>query len=182
MTALIPNAALAGPWSALISHRGESYDSIRTALIELGERGEVDISVRRGTALPHEDDDGYLPGTYATGDVAYELDFVPLTPDDDPATSAEARFVQAQAMAAGLNAAGQVYGSGCHCTFLGEGTPEHTPSALCRSLRPDAERTEMQPPPCADHLSSELGCPVCSAQRRAFYAALGREIEGGEPS
>lgn len=32
------------------------------------------------------------------------------------------------------------YGSGCHCTFLGEGTPEHTPSALCRSLRPDAER------------------------------------------
>lgn len=32
------------------------------------------------------------------------------------------------------------YGTGCHCDYLGEGTPEHTPSALCRSLRPDAER------------------------------------------
>lgn len=33
---------------------------------------------------------------------------------------------------------------------------------------------EMQPPPCADHQASELSCPVCTAQRRAFYAALGR--------
>jgi hypothetical protein len=23
------------------------------------------------------------------------------------------------------------YGTGCRCTYLGEGTPEHTPSALC---------------------------------------------------
>lgn len=35
---------------------------------------------------------------------------------------------------------GAAYGTGCHCDWLGEGTPEHTPSALCRSLRPDAER------------------------------------------
>lgn len=68
------------------------------------------------------------------------------------------------------------FGTGCRCTFLGEGTPEHTPSPLCRSLRPDADRDEMQPPPCADHLASELGCPVCTAQRRAFYTALGRDV------
>jgi hypothetical protein len=36
---------------------------------------------------------------------------------------------------------------------------------------------EMQPPPCSDHASSELGCPVCTAQRRAFYTALGRSLE-----
>jgi hypothetical protein len=31
-------------------------------------------------------------------------------------------------------------GTGCRCDWLGEGTPEHTPSPLCRSLRPDADR------------------------------------------
>lgn len=96
---------LRGPWKAVIAHRGESYDGIRTARIELGHRGEVDISVRRGSALPHEDDDGYLPSSYATGDVAYELDDVELIDDGDPSVGAEARFAQAQAMAAGLNAA-----------------------------------------------------------------------------
>ena len=44
--------------------------------------------------------------------------------------------------------------------------------------RPDA--VEMSPPPCADHESSDLNCPVCTAQRRAFYTALGRELDGGE--
>jgi hypothetical protein len=96
---------LRGPWAALISYRGESYDSLRTARIELGPDGEVDISVRRGTALPHEDDDGYLPGSYAAGDLAYELEDVMLTDDGDPSTAADARYAQAQAMAAGLNAA-----------------------------------------------------------------------------
>lgn len=33
---------------------------------------------------------------------------------------------------------------------------------------------EMTPPPCADHQVSWLTCDVCTAQRRAFYAALGR--------
>jgi hypothetical protein len=66
-------------------------------------------------------------------------------------------------------------GTGCRCDWLGEGTPEHAPSPLCRSLRPDADRQEMQPPPCADHQVNELSCPVCSAQRRAFYAALSRD-------
>lgn len=34
------------------------------------------------------------------------------------------------------------YGTGCHCNYQGEGTPEHAPSPLCQSLRPDAGRTE----------------------------------------
>lgn len=102
-----PNAEhLRGPWAAVISRRGKAYPDVRTARIELGDNGEVDISVRRGTARPHEDDDGYLPGSYATGDLAYELSFVYLTDDGDPSVAAEARFAQAQAMAAGLNAAG----------------------------------------------------------------------------
>lgn len=32
------------------------------------------------------------------------------------------------------------YGKGCRCDWLGEDTPEHTPSALCVSLRPNADR------------------------------------------
>jgi hypothetical protein len=103
MTVINPH--LSGPWQAVLSHRGESYPDIRTALIELGEDGEVDISVRRGTALAHEDDDGYLPSSHKSGDVAYELDGIYFS-DGDPSTDAEARWVQAQAMAAGLNAAG----------------------------------------------------------------------------
>ncbi len=94
-----------GPWQAVLSYRGESYPDMRTARIELDRRGEVDISVRRGTALPHEDDDGYLPDGYNSGDVAYQLDGVYFS-DGDPSTDAEARWAQAQAMAAGLNAAG----------------------------------------------------------------------------
>lgn len=37
------------------------------------------------------------------------------------------------------------YGTGCRCTFLGENTPEHTPSPLCRSLRPEADRDAGEP-------------------------------------
>ena len=71
---------------------------------------------------------------------------------------------------------------------LAEGTPEQPSNeeiaafevrqkALDRLLPPIvAPGGEMQPPPCADHQSNELGCPVCSAQRRAFYTALGREV------
>lgn len=94
---------LTGPWQAVISSGGDAYDGVRTALIELGEEGEVDISVRRGTAAP---DDAYLPGSHHTGDVAYELENVYLVDPDDASVGAEARFAQAQAMAAGLNAAG----------------------------------------------------------------------------
>lgn len=95
---------LRDPWAAVISHQGDAYDSVRTARIELGMDGEVDISVRRDTAAP---DDGYLPGTCNTGDIAYELNYVLLTEDGDPSVAAEARWAQAQAMAAGLNAAAE---------------------------------------------------------------------------
>lgn len=36
-------------------------------------------------------------------------------------------------------------GTGCRCDWLGEGTPEHAPSALCRSLRPGADRDPIVP-------------------------------------
>jgi hypothetical protein len=98
------NPHLSGPWIAVISHGPDAYDSIRTARIELGDDGEVDISVRRRSAAP--DDDGWLPGSYQSGDVAYELENVYLDGEGDAAVGAEARWAQAQAMAAGLNAAG----------------------------------------------------------------------------
>lgn len=36
------------------------------------------------------------------------------------------------------------YGTGCHCNYLGEGMPEHAPSPLCQSLRPDADGGEIR--------------------------------------
>lgn len=33
-------------------------------------------------------------------------------------------------------------GTGCRCDYLGTGTPQHSPSPLCISLRPDADRDE----------------------------------------
>lgn len=38
------------------------------------------------------------------------------------------------------------YGTGCRCDWLGVGTPEHAPSPLCRSLRPDADRADDRHP------------------------------------
>jgi hypothetical protein len=32
------------------------------------------------------------------------------------------------------------YGKGCRCNWLGDGTPEHNPSPMCRALRPDGPR------------------------------------------
>jgi hypothetical protein len=106
------------------------------------------------------------------------------------------------------------YGTGCHCTTLGEGMPEHAPTSLCKPVEPacayplahpahdfqlpDEDRdgefgpvrqcagvpegAEMTPPPCADHEQSELSCPVCTAQRGAFYRALGRELGDVPPN
>lgn len=37
----------------------------------------------------------------------------------------------------------------CRCEWLGVGTPEHVASALCISLRPDADR-DPGPDPCAN--------------------------------
>lgn len=95
---------LRGPWQAVISSRAVAYPDLATVRIELGDDAEFDISVRRGSALP--DDDGYLPFSYRSGDVAYEICDVWMDGDGDPSVSAQARWAQAQAMAAGLNVGG----------------------------------------------------------------------------
>jgi hypothetical protein len=93
--------ALRGPWQAILSTGADLID-----LADLEPADEVDISIRRGTALPVKDDDGceYLPGTCNSGDVIRLWDDL-YVEDGDPSTDAPARWVQAQAMAAGLNAA-----------------------------------------------------------------------------
>jgi hypothetical protein len=93
---------LRGPWLAVLSMGGEILD--RTQTFDTLNPGDgVEISIRRGTALP--DEDGYLPGTCKSGDVI-ELWQDLYVEDGDPSTDAPARWAQAQAMAAGLNAAG----------------------------------------------------------------------------
>jgi hypothetical protein len=101
---------LRGPWSAFLADRHgfvyESMDDARENVEDPYE--EVTITVVRGTAMPN-DRSGCrlrLPGSHHCGDKAYELDDVYLDDPDDPSVGAEARFEQAKAMAAGLNAAG----------------------------------------------------------------------------
>lgn len=54
--------------------------------------------------------------------------------------------------------------------------PNCPPGHDCERGNYATEPVEMQPPPCADHEQNELNCPVCTAQRRAFYNALGRTM------
>lgn len=58
------------------------------------------------------------------------------------------------------------YGTGCRCDWLGKGTPEHAPSPLCRSLRPDADRDDDPHPAGAEDGSSfyEPGCTYASSE------------------
>jgi hypothetical protein len=103
------NEHLRGPWVAVLTDRsGFVYESVAVAVEDLGEDydEEVEISVRRGSAAP-ADRFGNLrtPGSYSTGDLAYETEAYLVDPGD-ASVGAEARYVQAQAMAAGLNAAG----------------------------------------------------------------------------
>lgn len=67
---------------------------------------DVTISIVRGSAAPIGGGRlGRLPGTYRSGDIAHEWDVeLDHGTDDDP-ISLETRWEQAQAMAAGLNAA-----------------------------------------------------------------------------
>lgn len=100
---------LRGPWSAVLADEsGYTYESVDEALSDLGPDEEMQISIRRGTALPRtdiDDVDARLPGEFRTGDCIFEIE-VYLGEDGDPSTSCEARYAQAEAMAAGLNAAG----------------------------------------------------------------------------
>src|ERR1051325_2811537 len=91
---------LTGPWTAVMSIDGEILDRTQT-FDTLAPDDEVEISIRRGSALP--DHDGYLPGSYASGDIIELWDGL-YVEDGDPSTDAPARWAQAQAMAAGLNA------------------------------------------------------------------------------
>jgi hypothetical protein len=101
---------LAGPWQAVLAESdGFVYDSVADALENAEDpEGEFTVTVVRGSAMPN-DRSGCrlrLPGSFLSGDKAYELDDVYLDGDGDESVSAVARFAQAQAMAAGLNAAG----------------------------------------------------------------------------
>lgn len=106
-----PNAEhLRGPWAAILADSmGFVYESEADARenAEDPENEEFEVSVRRGTAAATRPagDRARLPGSYSVGDLAYEIDDVWMNDEDDSVTVA-ARFAQAQAMAAGLNAAG----------------------------------------------------------------------------
>lgn len=92
---------LRGPWTAVVSQRGDVLEGPDPfASLDLGD--DVDMSIRRGSALP--DVDGAIPGTCRTGDIIRLWEGV-YVEDGDPSTDAPARWVQAQAMADGLNAA-----------------------------------------------------------------------------
>lgn len=108
---------LSGPWLAVLTDSdGFVYSDFEVALEELGEEhdDEMTIAVVRGTALPIEQDPGVegsvlrMPGSYSCGDKVFKLDDVWLVDPDDDSVGAEARYAQAQAMAAGLNAASEV--------------------------------------------------------------------------
>lgn len=102
--------ALQGPWQAVLADSyGFVYESVADAQENADDPDdEFTITVVRGGALPHNDSGcrPRLPGSYHSGDKAYELDDVYLDDPDDPSIAAEARFAQAQAMAAGLNDVG----------------------------------------------------------------------------
>lgn len=108
MTA-IDKTALRGPWIAVLAENdGFVYPSVADAIESLGEDEEVEIAVVRGTAMPNDRDGttGVLlrrPGSCHCGDIAYEIECYLV--DDDESVGAAARYAQAQAMAAGLNAA-----------------------------------------------------------------------------
>lgn len=104
------NEHLCGPWVAILSDdSGFVFPTVEDAIESLGGEEEVEIAVVRGSAMPNDRDGttGVLlrrPGSVMSGDVAYEIECYLIDPDD-PSVGADARYAQAQAMAAGLNAA-----------------------------------------------------------------------------
>lgn len=106
------NDFLRGPWLAVLADcDGFVFESIDEAREDADESEEFRVSVIRGTAMPSErldeDDTPRLPGSHNSGDQVFELDGLYLDGDGDLSVSAEARYAQAQAMAAGLNAANE---------------------------------------------------------------------------
>jgi len=96
---------LSGPWVAYLADRdGFVYLSVADAIDDLGDEEEVRIGVARGSATPTERDGGLrLPGTHQSGDQVFELETY-IDGEGDDSVSAVARYAQALAMAAGLNA------------------------------------------------------------------------------
>lgn len=97
MTAPDVTAALRGPWQAVLTC-SNNYAQAIASLDEVGPDDEVNISIRRATARP--DRSGFLPAVPDPDDVIELWDDLMVEDEDAPA-----RWPQAQAMAAGLNAA-----------------------------------------------------------------------------
>lgn len=93
----VTTQALAGNWQAVLA---DSYGEVMT-WDDFSSNGldpdEVRIHIVRGTAAP--DEDGQLPGSYQPADRLVEFEYM------EDMEEVEARWVQAQAMAAGLNQA-----------------------------------------------------------------------------
>ncbi len=105
-TTTIQAEALRGPWQAVLSNRGDVLPESELSYLE--DDDEVDISIRRGSALP--DGAGSLPGTYYGADLIrlWEDLYVGDRVDDD---GVDACWVRAKAMSAGLNAAAERSGA-----------------------------------------------------------------------
>ncbi|MEU8334854.1 hypothetical protein [Micromonospora tulbaghiae] len=86
-----------GPWKAFIVHEGWAANDFS----ELDAEDEVDIVIVRDSAAP--DDEGDMPGTYKSDDVAFEARDVFV--DGDGGTPAATIYARAQVMAAALNRA-----------------------------------------------------------------------------
>ena len=98
----IRNAALDGPWEAILSDHGDivTIDNIRADYSE-EDLDDLCISIVRRSAAPTSTTDGYrsMPGSYVTADQISEWE------DFEEYDEVETRWVQAVAMVDGLNAA-----------------------------------------------------------------------------
>ncbi|MFI6228569.1 hypothetical protein ACIBCR_14810 [Micromonospora echinospora] len=108
-TASSDDNILRGPWVAYLADEdGFVYQSIADAIEDLGDEEEVRIGVARGSAAPTERDGGLrLPGSYRSGDKVFEIETY-IDGEGDDSQTAQARYAQALAMAAGLNSAAEV--------------------------------------------------------------------------
>lgn len=97
--------AVIGPWLAVLADRaGDVYPTYAMAADILLPESEMTISIVRATAMPVGEDDSFrLPEQHNTGDLISQTDAY-LIDDEDDSVGAEAKYAQALAMAAGLNA------------------------------------------------------------------------------
>lgn len=101
----VKREALRGPWQAVLASLGDAmtwddYDGNGL------DPEDVQILIVRGTALP--DDTGRLPTSYRAVDMLIDFDMYGCDSNDE----VEARWAQAQAMAAGLQQAADALEAG----------------------------------------------------------------------